>query len=111
MSAKELGEFCGRRDIEYLNNGSVLIDGVRFAGATLWTGFQINGTPAEWRERVGRAINDLQLIRCGHRKLDTYDASAHHAAGLPFLDRMLAEAKSEGETAVRPLLENGASCA
>ena len=97
---RKLRDSCERRDIEYLDNRSVLIDGVRFVGATLWTDFQIDGTPAESRERIGRGINDFQLIQRGDRKFNTYDASERHAADVAFIDKTLAEANAAREPAV-----------
>ena len=100
LARKKLQEFCRRRGIEYLDHRSVLIDGVRFVGATLWTDFEIDGTPNESRERIGRAINDFRLIRYGARNFDTYDASERHAADVSFIERTLAAADAARETAV-----------
>ena len=97
---KKLRGFCQRRGIEYLDRRSVLIGGVRFVGATLWTDFQINGTPKASRERIGRAINDFQLIRWGDRMFDTYDASERHAGDVAFIETELDAANAAGETAV-----------
>ena len=97
---EKLGRFCRRQNIELLDHGSALIGGVRFVGATLWTDFEIDGTPQESRERIRRGINDFRLIRYGGRTFDPGDAAERHAADVSFIDRTLTAANAAGETAV-----------
>jgi predicted phosphodiesterase len=55
--ADELG------DVHFLERDTVIIDGVRFIGATLWTDFGLNGDQPLAMERARDAMNDYQQIK------------------------------------------------
>lgn len=46
----ELKRLCATDDIHVLHNDAVIIEGVRFLGATLWTDFQLFGEAGEQRD-------------------------------------------------------------
>jgi len=65
--------------LHYLENQSVIIDGVRFLGATGWTDFQFGGNPPLARLDAGRRMNDYRAIHTGpsHRRLRPDDTEAY----------------------------------
>ncbi len=89
--------------VHVLENDEVIVDGVRFLGATLWSDFDFDG--AEHRElamRVcERAVTDYRLIRHGPegRALRAADTRALHLASREWLQGRLA-ADHEGPTVV-----------
>lgn len=48
-----------------LDNDGMVIGGIRFVGATLWTDFGLNGSAEDDMARVERAMNDYKQIRVG----------------------------------------------
>ncbi len=92
-------------DVHFLENGSVVIDGVRFLGCTLWTDFALDGrAPREiaWAAATfeGR-LNDTRQI--AWRRLPAYEAFTAkraqelHASSRAFLRR---EMPFDGQTVV-----------
>ena len=64
---------AGRRfGVDVLHGRGVVIGGVRFLGATLWTDFALHGTDAPALDRamsdVKRGISDFSIIRYGGRR-------------------------------------------
>lgn len=49
-------------DIHFLENEETRIDGVRFLGATLWTDFNLYGTPDDSLRVAGAFMNDYRTI-------------------------------------------------
>lgn len=49
-------------DVHFLENDSVVIDGVRFIGATLWTDYRIEGSPELAMRNARERINDHRQI-------------------------------------------------
>jgi predicted phosphodiesterase len=87
----------GRRfEVDILDGSDLLIGGVRFLGATLWTDFALQGTG---RGSIDRAMadahygmNDFRLIRYGEgRMFRPADARAIHLAQVRWLRAKLAE--------------------
>jgi hypothetical protein len=58
----------GQRDrarypgVHFLENEEVILDGVRFLGATLWTDFNLYGDPAQAMHTSQLMMNDFKLI-------------------------------------------------
>ncbi|QPC91612.1 metallophosphoesterase [Mesorhizobium sp. INR15] len=52
----------GFPDVHFLENGSVVIDGVRFIGATLWTDYRIEGHPEVAMYHARERMNDYKQI-------------------------------------------------
>ncbi len=62
--AREAGrERAAKLGIHFLDPGSVVIDGVRFIGATLWTDFELNRRPVTDRKAALRGMNDYRRIK------------------------------------------------
>jgi predicted phosphodiesterase len=70
-----------------LDRSAVTIDGVRFAGATLWTDFALDGDINHGMREAGSLMNDFRLIRVdpAYRRLRPQDVAAWHQADLRFL--------------------------
>jgi predicted phosphodiesterase len=86
----------GRRlGVDILDGRSVVIGGVRFLGATLWTDFALYGTDPRSINRamsVARSgMNDFQLIRYGNGAFHPEDARAIHLERVRWLRAKLAE--------------------
>ena len=96
-----LRESGRKHDVHVLDADEVVIDGVRFCGATLWTDFELEGTDPK---AVGRTMRkcqegmaDYQIIRrwgCALRPEDTREI--HHAQR-EWLRRALSGFTSLGE--------------
>ncbi len=62
--AREAGrDRAAKLGIHFLDPGSVVIDGVRFIGATLWTDFHLNRRPVMDRKAALRGMNDYRRIK------------------------------------------------
>lgn len=49
-------------NVHFLENDAVVIDGVRFIGATLWTDFQLYGNPISAMEAAKGLMHDFRVI-------------------------------------------------
>ena len=81
--------------IHFLDPGSVVIDGLRVIGATLWTDFNLNRRPVTDRKAALRGMNDYRRIKV---TIDgkTRTVRPHYIQGLHKVDR----AFIEGELAI-----------
>ena len=57
-----LREACTGTGVRYLENEAVIIDGVRFLGATLWTDFRMLGRRDEGMQSAQRLMSDYHVI-------------------------------------------------
>lgn len=80
-------------NVRLLDNESVLIDGVRFFGGTLWT--DMNQRDFHVMEYVGRHMNDFRVVLNGNRGFNTKDATNEHVKTLVELEILLKEGKDE----------------
>ncbi|WP_211369032.1 metallophosphoesterase [Pseudoxanthomonas jiangsuensis] len=89
--------------IHYLEGREMVIDGVRFLGATLWADFRLHGKDqAAHRKTVAtRMINDYQRIKVGRgdRSLQPNDTQRWHIEHAAWLKERIAE-PFEGPTVV-----------
>lgn len=81
--------------ITLLDDRTVVLDGVRFVGATLWTDYRLNG---EDRQAVAMAVDArrddftrIAMVDRSHRAFTPPDAVARHEASSAYLARRLAE--------------------
>lgn len=83
-TARELG-------IHFLENSSVVLDGVRFLGATLWTDFQVFGPAEEWfaMHAAREGMSDCRVIRDGDTSFGPTRMAALHEASRGWLEREL----------------------
>jgi Icc-related predicted phosphoesterase len=85
--------FSGKRtSVHVLDRHSVVIDGVRFIGATLWTDYYLFGLREEAMSEAAVALNDHRLIMSGAGlKFTPADALERHLGDREFLERELSE--------------------
>jgi len=79
-------------NVHVLENEFVVLGGVRFLGATLWTDYQLTGNQplAQWDAR--QTMNDFRRIRDErYRKITPVDLLERHSASRNFLQAALAE--------------------
>lgn len=77
--------------IHYLENQKVVISGVRFLGATLWTDFELLAMRKRSMDEAGSLMRDFRVIRYGNDLLTPKDTVALHMDSLGYLQRQLAE--------------------
>lgn len=82
MEAKrvQMQELAAQHNVYYLENQSVVIGGVRFLGATLWTDYKLRDDRPQGQQMVDaeRGLNDHRLIRMGGRTFSAKDALELH---------------------------------
>lgn len=83
-------------NVHFLDCGEIVIDGVRFLGATLWTDFRLLGddTRQSAMRTAETGMNDYKRIRlatAGYRKLRTGDTARFHAQHKSWLRQKLDE--------------------
>lgn len=97
---KSLSKRCEGTHIHFLDNSSVVIDGVRFLGTTLWSDFLVDGyTQQEGMERLERGVMDYKLIRLNNNRFTTEVALKEHLECRKWLEKALDE-KFDGPTVV-----------
>jgi predicted phosphodiesterase len=79
--------------LHYLQRDSIEINGVRFLGATAWTGYQIAEDPAHAMYEISQMLNDHRKIRLGstYRRWSTRDAAQEAHKTRLWLEDKLAE--------------------
>lgn len=93
---REIGAACARSsNVQYLHRKELIIDGVRFLGATLWTDFRLYGDERykEASIEAGARMNDYRSIRFSSgtgRYLTPLDTEALHLADVAWLEAALA---------------------
>ncbi|MDE2465352.1 MAG: metallophosphoesterase family protein [Alphaproteobacteria bacterium] len=78
-------------NVTVLRDATTVIDGVRFIGATLWTDFDLYGTPKKSAYLVRSGMNDYRVIGKDGGALMPADTRALHLASRAYLERTLAE--------------------
>ena len=80
-------------NVHVLENESIVIEGVRFLGATTWTDFSANGSVYQAAEEAKRAMNDFRLIRAGsnYRRINVGDLISRNHQTYAWLTEKLAE--------------------
>jgi len=97
----KLREGSELNNIQFLENDSVVIDGVRFLGTTLWTDYrlELNRTQRQLMEYCGTRLNDHFRIRTGRHAFTPQDALERHEIAQAWLETELAK-PFEGKTVV-----------
>jgi predicted phosphodiesterase len=70
---RDAARALGGDRIDVLENGAIVIDGVRFVGATLWTDFKLYGESVEALER---AFTAARKVMVDYRQIAVADATA-----------------------------------
>jgi predicted phosphodiesterase len=81
------------RGVHFLMNDAIVIQGVRFIGATLWTDYALNGAQRSAMAWAEVSINDHRMIfpTCNSPAFTPDDALAQHRQDKAFLEHALAE--------------------
>ncbi len=87
--------------IHVLNDGQVVIDGVRFLGSVLWTDFCLFGEADKFfaMQQARQQMTDFSIIQNGGRRFTPEDAIRLHAASREWLTTMLGK-PFDGKTVV-----------
>ena len=87
-------------NVHVLDGEQVVIDGVRFLAATLWTDFSVTGNAVLAAMEARQRMNDYRRIRAGSfRRLRPSDVQRDHRAAASFLREMRAK-PFDGRTVV-----------
>jgi predicted phosphodiesterase len=80
-------------NIHVLSDDVAILGGVRFLGATLWTNFNLFGTPSISGAHAAGLMTDYKRIRLSPRfsKLKGLDTARFHSRSLRWLEQQLAE--------------------
>jgi Icc-related predicted phosphoesterase len=99
---KEMSDICRVAGVVLLHNRSIVLDGIRFAGATAWTDFRLDGDGYQVlaRHAAKQMIHDFTGIFVGdgkgHGRMLTPEYTERmHARSRRFLDRALEDAYEE----------------
>lgn len=87
------------RGVHFLDASSVVIKGVRFLGASLWTDYALDGDPRRGMAFAAGSMNDHRLIHKEGRIFSPADALALHGEHLSWLGTEL-EKPFDGPTVV-----------
>ncbi|MDD4912222.1 MAG: metallophosphoesterase [Sideroxydans sp.] len=95
MAAKVYG-------VHVLNRGEVVIDGVRFLGATLWTDFKLFGEAERpWAYAAGlNGLRDFRVIDFGVNTFMPQDSAEINAEDVAWLENKLKHERFDGATVV-----------
>lgn len=85
--------------VHFLDDDEVVINYVRFLGATLWTDFELLGDKKRCMSDGQASLNDFRIIYEGDRVFSPTDSIVLHEKSLGFLTSKLAE-KHDGKTVV-----------
>lgn len=82
------------KNVHFLEDDAVVIEGVLFAGATLWTDFGIDGEESIW---TARRMDDYRAITHGDgRRITPAETAARHAASRDRIFALLADGHRQG---------------
>ena len=85
---------CAGTRVHMLASGTVVLDGVRFVGATLWTDYRLFGDAGPAMDACRRGLNDHRLVEVGppgaRRLFRPEDAARLHARDKAFIETELA---------------------
>lgn len=93
---QKLRDAASDSNIHVLENTSMIIDGVAFHGATLWTDFELFGDPKFAGYKCQKIMNDFKVIRRdpSYSRLRTIDAAMIHKSTLNWLAQSLEQSSS-----------------
>ena len=99
----KLRETARGSDVHVLENDTLVLDGVRFLGCTLWTDFKLFGTESSIKLSVRETLNKMNDFRyiktAGYRRLHPNDTIRRHEQSRAWLTSSLAT-PFEGKTVV-----------
>lgn len=80
---------CAGSQVSFLENDSVIVQGVRFLGCTLWADLFTEGDKKA--EALGQTLNDFRRIQFGEQRFDTVQFSRLYQNSKAWLERQLAQ--------------------
>jgi predicted phosphodiesterase len=87
-------------NVHVLDSEEIVLEGVRFLAATLWTDFAVTGNPVLAQVNARQLMNDYRRIRAAHyRRLRPADTLQDHMRARRFLEERL-RAPFAGKTVV-----------
>jgi predicted phosphodiesterase len=86
--------------LHFLDNSEAVIKGVRVLGCTLWSDFNMFGTPEKSMEDARRGLNDFHLIRHHNHMFKPFDATKLHVESVAWLTWKLMSEQFDGKTVV-----------
>lgn len=89
----KLKQAANGTNVQVLENDMICLDGVRFAGCTLWTDFRLYGDPVVAGYHATQKMTDFRLIRVSpeYRRFRSIDAARVHATSVRWLQKELRE--------------------
>ncbi|MDO9163469.1 MAG: metallophosphoesterase [Methylococcaceae bacterium] len=84
---KLLSHQCRDSNVHFLENSSMVLQGVRFLGCTLWTDLFIEGEATA--QALSDSLNDFKKIRFAEKYFDTAEFSQLHKYSKTWLEREL----------------------
>jgi len=89
-------------NVHILENESIILDGITFHGATLWTDFELLGDPRVAGFECQQKMNDYHLIKRdpSYSKLRSVDMHVMHKESLQWLEKSLSESISKTNVVV-----------
>lgn len=79
---------CAGSQVSFLENDSIIVQGVRFLGCTLWADLFTEGDKKA--EALGQTLNDFRRIQFGEQRFDTVQFSRLYQNSRAWLERQLA---------------------
>ena len=88
--------------VHFLDDGEIIIDGVRFLGCTLWTDFCLFGEDNVMTARLiaERGMSDYRVIHEGPAHFSTADSIRLHEQSIDWLEMKLKKEEFTGKTVV-----------
>ena len=83
-----------------MDNEEVIIDKVRFLGATLWTDFELNADKFIDIVTASNNLNDFRVIHEGKAHFSPMDSILLHEQSIAWLTKKLTNEPHDGETVV-----------
>lgn len=87
-NTEEMRELAKSHGIYFLENDTVEIGGLTFAGCTLWTDYAALDDAEEGMATAALVMADHRLIRYGERGFEPRDALAIHMASVEWLEEL-----------------------
>lgn len=93
----QIKDAASNSNIHVLENKAVEIDGITFHGTTLWTDFQLFGSPRVYGSLCQEKMNDYKLIRRdpSYSKLRSIDTFNIHNVSIKWLENSLTTSETK----------------
>lgn len=89
QALKSIRKQCAGSNIHFLENDSLVFQGVRFLGCTLWADLFVEGDKKA--DALGKTLNDFRRIRFDEKPFNAVQFSQLHQSSKLWLEQQLAE--------------------